>query len=709
MRHHAPATLLAATLLCLPIGTQANAPAPVDTTAVVPKTRAVAAATLPPDEIALDPDDAETATEAYNTLTELQQQQLNVNKATFDDLMQIPFLTAQQANDIIEYRGHNGNLRTIEELAMIPSIDRDTRLQLTAVLTAAAPTDKPWYSAENLRYGLAHLRHQLTLTAQIPTYHRAGDRNAPLTTPQGEDNKYADRYLGDPMKHSIRYTIGFANHVQLHLTGSKLAGEPFFGQNTAWGYPRYNYNIVVNDLGPFSRIIVGDFRGQFALGLTFNNSFTLSKQSLSASTGRRANVFTPYSSSGDAGHLHGLATTVRILKRYSLSAFLSYRNIDGTLNADSTIATVRTSNYCRTELDYTHHHVATQRAAGMHIAYDSNALGFGASFVYTGYSRELNPIFTTKGELPASKEYRRYYPAGSDFWNASVDYRYHYRTFDFCGEAATGSCGNIALAHCLTWQTPWRVTITAQQRYFAYQYYTLLGSSFSEGGRVQNESGCYLGFTWSPLRNTTVEGYTDIAYFPWVRYQVSNSSYVWDNSVQVRQQWRTWTLALRYRVKMRQRDRNYFGLRQLQNRVDQRLRLTATHTSGLWTTKTQLEGCLLRFADTSRGGIVSQTIGYRPARRFDLYAAAAYFATDDYDSRLYVYERGPQYSFGFSGYYGRGIRAALYAKVIAARWLTAQVKAGYTKYFDRETLFTADRQVFASHITDIDLQLIFKL
>ncbi len=161
---------------------------------------------------------------------------------------------------------------------------------------------------------------------------------------------------------------------------------------------------------------------------------------------------------------------------------------------------------------------------------------------------------------------------------------------------------------------------------------------------------------------------------------------------------------------MRQKDKkNEDDEKVLANKVDHRLRLTLGYTGTSWNTKTQLEGCIIDNDETSSGFIFSQTGQVRMFKWLTVSGSAAYFNTKDYESRQYDYERTVRYAFGFGSYYGHGIRASLFAKVQPLRWLSVQAKAGHTRYFDRETIGTADRMIFSSYQTDFDVQLAFKL
>ena len=90
-------------------------------------------------------------------------------------------------------------------------------------------------------------------------------------------------------------------------------------------------------------------------------------------------------------------------------------------------------------------------------------------------------------------------------------------------------------------------------------------------------------------------------------------------------------------------------------------------------------------------------------------AMAAYFNTDSYRSRIYVYERQLQHEFYFPTFYGEGLRLALMARGDVTRRLRLALRIGYTNYFDRSTIGSGLQQIAHSHQTDLDLQLRLRL
>jgi len=87
---------------------------------------------------------------------------------------------------------------------------------------------------------------------------------------------------------------------------------------------------------------------------------------------------------------------------------------------------------------------------------------------------------------------------------------------------------------------------------------------------------------------------------------------------------------------------------------------------------------------------------------------AAYFDSNAYASRIYLYERQMQHDFAYSSYFGRGIRLAAFVRTDILSNLTIAARLGYTNYFDRATIGSGLQQIDASHQTDLDLQLRWK-
>jgi len=630
-----------------------------------------------------------TAEENYELLQQMADHPLDLNTATREELEQLPFLTDMQVADLIAYRDRYGSLRSMAELRMLRSMDY-AQLALLPYFASVnvVGNDVADYRTRFPRLDTIarHGRHQLTATARLPFYDRRGDRNG---------------YLGYKYRHWLRYEFSYGQRLRFGLTASQDAGEPFMAGRNRWGYDSYGYYLELQRLTPLmEQLLVGKYRLTTGMGLIANSSFSLGKLATLQSLGRTTRTLRPHTSRSEADYLQGVATTLRLARPLRLTAFVSYRPIDATLNSDSlrSAATLITSGYHRTPTEMLKKHNTHLTTAGAALSLRTGGFRLGANAVYTHIDRPLEPNRQTL--------YRRHYAHGSNFTNASIDYAYTHHYFAVSGETATDAHGHLATLNALSLRPSESVAVVALQRFYSYRYTSLHAHAFSEGGHVQNESGLYLGLTWTPLRRLQLQAYADYASFPWARYLVSQPSHAVDLLVQAQYTPDRWTLTARYRAHLRQKDNA--DKTALTSCDDHRLRLTAVYVAPKgWSAKTQADCVQNVYKQTSRGFALSEQLGWQRAW-LTLSLSAAYFDTDDYQSRISLYERHLYGDFAFPTYYGQGIRLALMATANPLRSLQLSLRLGYTDYFDRPTIGTALQQVDHSSLTDLDLQLRWK-
>jgi hypothetical protein len=283
--------------------------------------------------------------------------------------------------------------------------------------------------------------------------------------------------------------------------------------------------------------------------------------------------------------------------------------------------------------------------------------------------------------------------------NISADYGYLHHRFRLNGETAINRAGALATINSLNASVGDQLSLMLLHRFYSYRYTALYARSLSEGGRVQNENGVYLGLTWKPSPQLSLQAYTDYAYFAWARSQASLSSSAWDNLVTAVYSRQTWSLTGRYRLHLKQKDNETKTA--LDNLSEHRFRLAFSRLElGPLSTTTQTDGIV---AGSDWGYMLTQTVNARwPALLLNV--GGGYFHTTGYDSRLYTYERGPLYSFSFPAYYGEGFRLHLLAQVKLGGSLSLTAKLGYTRYSDRSTIGSGLQQIDGPSQTDLDLQ-----
>ena len=614
--------------------------------------------------------------DTYDMLCELEEQPLNLNTASREQLEALPFLSALQVEAMMEYLYRYGPMKSMNELKMIRQLDYT---QIELLRHFAYVDDERAAQFPALDDILQHGQNEFMGNVRVPFYKRKGDRNG---------------YLGYPYRHWFRYQYAYKDYVKMGVVGTQDAGEPFFADKNKAGYDFYSYYLQVRRLGCIENAIVGKYKLSAGMGLVVNNSFGLGKLAMLQQLGRNTSTVRPHSSRTQSGHMQGAAATLSLSPNWQLTSALSYRSLDATLNDDGTARTIDNDGYHRTPTEMERKNNTHATDALVRVACRYGGLHAGATALYTHLDRELQPNTATL--------YRRHNAQGNDFVNVSADYGYLHPRFAVSGETAVNRDGALATLNSLSVQAADGLTLMLLQRFFSYRYTALYARTVSEGGHVQNESGVYLGATWRPSPGLQLQAYTDYAYFPWARYQVSQASHAWDNLLSASYSRGDWTVSGRYRLHLRQKDDD--TKQALDDYTEHRARLALGWNGGSLGTTTQADVISTGSSQREWGYMLSQALN-GPWHRLKLSLNGGYFHTDGYEARLYVYERGPLYAFSFPAYYGEGLRLAMMANVAAGKQLTLTAKAGYTHYFDRSTIGSGLQEINSSSMTDLSFQL----
>ena len=225
---------------------------------------------------------------------------------------------------------------------------------------------------------------------------------------------------------------------------------------------------------------------------------------------------------------------------------------------------------------------------------------------------------------------------------------------------------------------------------------------------MQDENGAYLGFTWVPAHRWSITGYSDFAYFVWPKYHTKQSTQCWDHLLNILfQPNKRWILGTRLRYKEKA------------GTTTGRWRLYATFAEKNWSAKTSVDYTVSKEmgekssqkdaddANPSQGYLLNENLSYC-WHWLRLSGSFSYFHTQDFSSRIYVYEPGLLYQMSFSSFYGEGIRCALVARSEIGKHLLVIAKLGSTNYFDRSHISTGLQEIAASHQTDLEIQMKWK-
>ena len=617
----------------------------------------------------------------YEELNELSESKMDLNTCSREQLESLPFLSFQQVMGIIEYRDKVRRIESLMELFLIESLDRRTIALLNKFVTIGPAQRSD--TIPDLRKVLKYGKNALIADLNIPFYTRKG---------------YEDKYLGYKYKHWLRYTFNYGQRVKFGITASQDAGEPFFAGKNKWGYDYYSFYLLLNDMKWLKTLALGRYRLRFGMGLILNNGFGFGKlATMSTLLNSPTHVFA-HASRSDYNYLQGGAATFKLAKGLDLTAFASYRKIDATLNKDSaSVATILKTGYHRTMSEMDRKGNTAVSLFGGNVNWLRNGFHVGATGYYTSFNRKLN--------MYKEQKYRRWYPYGYDFFNASVDYGYISRNLNISGETAIDKNSQVATINTISYELSSRLSLMALQRYYPYKYQAIYANTITEGGSVNDESGFLIGGKISPWNNATLTLYTDLSYFAWPKYNTPESTYRWDNFIQLDASKGKWAFLLRYRMKMK--ELNGEGDGSLLRKYDSRARATLSYSDNGLAWSTQSDFSASHGNVTSYGYMISESVRWQE-KWLKLFGLIGYFHTDDYNSRVYIYDPGLLYTFSFASFYGKGLRLALNCKVMASDNLTFVLKGGCTHYFDRDVISSGPQQIDRSTISELEMQMQLK-
>lgn len=635
----------------------------------------------------------------YQEMLQLENNPLDLNGVTRDQLNQIPLLSLDEATAIADFLEKNRPVYTVFELRNVPSLDLKT---VEWIIPFFYVGDSKSPETAEIRSGiLQYGQHEVQFRLDKTVTPRAGygDFSDSILT------RYPNRkYRGEDFYHSLRYAFRYRDKIQAGITAEKDAGEPFFKQGYPRGYDHYGMHLIVRDIGKLKTVALGDYRLSFGQGLILNNDFMINKAWNSGSIVRRTQQPKRHFSTAESDFFRG-AAVVAGMGNLTLTSFYSNKKIDTNLSDEGIITSFKTDGLHRTPLEIEKKKNAREQIAGANINYRKSRFQAGVSGIYHTYSRMYNP---------ALRDYNIYYLRDASNLNASIDYSYQLPGFIVAGETAVSKNGSIATLHTLQYRPSSNLSFSLLHRNYPISYNALYAQAFSEGSTVRNERGLFLSMQFTPFRRFTVNSYLDIVRYPWLKHGVDTPSKALDFYLLG-----TYTLSrrssfdLRYKYKQKEKNMNWpdENSTSVLPYATHKLRIRYAHAcQNGWESRTTADVAYYteKHFPSETGYMLSQNIGYRGKGPFagDLYLA--FFNAESYDVRLYSYERNLLSSFYMPSFYGEGSRFSFSVKYEVSAALTLSLKAARTRYFNRDTIGSGTELIDGNQRTDLYFYLRWK-
>lgn len=654
-------------------------------------------------------DDTGPDSQLFEDLLEIHTHPMNLNNISEEDLVQLPFLSEDDIKNIIFYIENHKPIMSTGELMFVYSLNRQKRLMMQ-LFCYAGEYDKKDFSFKNL---FKYSNSELTIRSDFPFNKKVGYKDVNDSILGSNPNKV---YKGNNLYHSLRFCFTSQKHI---FAGFQMEKDP--GENYIDHFAGY---AMVKNIGCLNTAIVGNYRISFGHGLAVNTGSSFGKAMKLGSMDRITRGITKQSSTSESGFFTGGAATLQFGK-IKTSLYFSQRKGDGTYNSDSTgLSSLKTDGLHRTKLEISKKNNTTITDFGGNIHFDFNSLQLSATAAFTSFNIPLKPKFNTESSL-----YKKYDPAGYDFAAYSFAYSYRYKKLIFSGETALNSKLAIATLNHLQWTPNSLNTFTVIQRYYGAKYHAINANAFGDNSIVHNENGIYVGWNSEMTEKVNIKTYVDAVYYPWLKYQVHNSSYGLEGLCQL-----TYSpnsnnsITLRYRIKSGQKDFKSETGTETESRAGTGtesgstaysiLKFKSNHNlrllydlslSSKFSLRTSINGTYISFANTnSKGFGIGESIRYNDNKRIRLDFSTIFFNTDSYDSRIYNYESSLLYTFAMTSYYYKGIRLTLLASWKILEKLSLTAKFGSTIYFNKGNIGSGLEEIKSNHKEDLQLQLRWK-
>ncbi|MCU7494330.1 MAG: helix-hairpin-helix domain-containing protein [Ignavibacteria bacterium] len=255
---------------------------------------------------------------------------LDLNKATLEDLLRIPFLSYQDAKLILEYRKTSGIFFSPNELYMVKGIPKPLIQNVLPFLFVSS------YKVKSTTSSTLKATPELIPIPDIDFRSRM-QSNSLFYKALNSKN-----YSGSPIRLYNRLKVMHKGVYQLGFILEKDPGEKSFTDFSS-------FHLSINSLKPFTTVVFGDYNLESGQGLALWSPYGFLREGSAVSSFHmQERSIRPYLSSDENSFLRGAAISLS-LSSFSLSAFYSNNFRDAnTDTASGKVVSFYTSGYHRT-------------------------------------------------------------------------------------------------------------------------------------------------------------------------------------------------------------------------------------------------------------------------------------------------------------------------------------------------------------------------
>ncbi len=643
------------------------------------------------------------------TLFSLYDHPLPINTAGRIDILSIPFLSENEAESILNYRNQYGIFLSPYELYLIPGLD-STKVNLLIPFLKINQTSMSHDSLPMMNNILKTSRKSIMLRyARLlnPQIGYINSRN--ITSARG--NQY---YLGSANYVYGRLEIHEPNDFDIGITFEKDAGEPFFMDPALqfYGFDHYAGYFRLLNRGILKEMTIGDFQMHFGEGLVFGRGFMNKSSETVGSVRNRYSGIHPYQGAGEYSFFRGLSFTLGN-RYFNFTGFGSRKLQDAAILIDSSestgivyyVSNLSETGYHRTPTEIYKKQQLAEYTTGFNSNYTlpSGNLTFGISFIFNSWQYPIRNLI---------RYYNQFEFSGRVNYNSGFYYNFFKGKFNVYGEFARSKGNGYGLVQGIIANILPNFEATIHARSYSPHYYSKYSKSFSEYTKSNNEKGIYWGIKLRPVAHLEIRAYFDIFRSDWLRYNLISPSTGNEFLVYMKFEPKSsLVFDVTYRVESKYRNHS-------NTKTPLPQTLKGIKRNFQFKFNFQLNENLI-FRTRLKGNSYSinknNTIGYCFSQdvlvikpKFQIKSRIAYFCSEDYLNRHYIYEHDVLYTYSMVSYNGHGVRGYVLFKYSPFRFLDFWVKTSIFHYFNIENIGSGISMIPGNKKTEIKCQVRIK-
>jgi hypothetical protein len=629
------------------------------------------------DDILQEPAGESDNSDLYDQLEQLLLNPINLNKATLEDLLQIPELDISSARLILDHRKRYGNFFSLSELNAVPNLDRNLIKKITPFLFVEKKQTEIQQESDN--FGTVISKSDVLLRSRF------------INELQNNEGFLENKFVGTKPRVYNRILAKYDYHFQAGYLAEKDPGESEINEFST-------FHIAFNDIGFLYKAVLMDYFLEFGQGLTFWTPYAFPKGADAVYPVIRSDrIIRPYTSSTENNFFRGTAAAINI-GNFLLSGFYSFNYFDANIDSiTGEITSTPIDGLHRTPNEIRKRKSASEKMFGGRMDYRlGNYLNLGVLYYHSSFS---NP-FQSSEVFDIS---------GNEFDYSSFSYNLFLNRFIFSGEFSYNgiSVASINIFQILLSKD---FTFITSFRNYPRNFYSLHGYGFGErNGATNNEVGIYTGIKWR-THVGLLNFYYDQFKFPFATFSNPTPSngdeYLLDF---LTKPIRKVELRTRYKYENKDVPVSIDNLKQAIKRLRQVIRGEIIYSvSNRIRLRGRFEYNSFRISQTGgkeNGYLIFQDVRYSPTDNFNLYGRIIFFKTDSFNSAIYEYENNLTGVLTNIALFGQGIRWYLLMRFRPYRVITLSLKYSETYKPEEISLGSGDNSIPGNTDNIVSLQL----